>query len=173
MKTRCVAIVSKISETYKDDTKKQISEFKRCVKEARRTGNILLAGAAYCCLSEAYSETDDLHGMLINSLKAVTILKDTNEFELIVRAYFVLGKAYLNQGNYQMSLVCDETAYDIVKKHRIKGQLRITALNNLSVSCHAMEETEKSITYLSKCIELLEEGSDDEYSLAFFKSKPI
>lgn len=164
MKNIPLDIVTKINETYKDDQKKQIKELRRCVIDGRKSGNLLLVGAAYCCLSEICTESDDLHGMLVNSLKAVTILKDTDQYVLTARAYFVLGHAYLNQGNYQMSLVCDEIAYRIVKKHRIKGQLRITALNNLSVSYHAMEETRKSINYLSKCIDLLKEESDDAYT---------
>lgn len=70
---------------------------------------------------------DDLHNMLINALKAATILKDSEEYDLAARAYFTLAHAYTNQGNNQMTLVCDEFAYSLVKKHRIKGQAKITA----------------------------------------------
>ena len=165
MKTsRSVAAVIKIAETYADDTQKQIKELRRCVAEGRRSADLLAVGAAYCYLALAYSELDDLHGELINSLKAVTILKDSSEYELIATSYFSLGQAYTYQGNNQMALVCDELAYGIVKRHRIKGHTRIMALNNLSVSYHAMEEPKKSIKCLNECIALLKKDYPEEYT---------
>ena len=168
--SKTVAAVVRIAETYSENTKKQITELKRCVREGRKTGDILMVGAAYCLLSEAYTGEDNLHGMLVNSLKAVTILKNTDEYELLARSYFVLGQAYINQGGFQMSLVCDELAYGIVKKHRIKGDTRIMALNNLSVSYHAMEEPRKSIKYLNECIDLLKKENGENTTDLFMYS---
>ena len=129
-----------------------------------------MVGAAYCCLAEAYNEKEDLHGMFINALKAVTVLKDTDEYALIARAYFALGHAYTNQGNNQMSLACDELAYRIVKRHRIKGKPLIAALNNLSVSYHLLEEPKKSIKCLNECIDLLKKDYSEEYTDLFMYS---
>ena len=169
-KNKSVSAVEHIYDKYKDDPKKQISELQRRLKEGRKAGDILMVGAAYCHLAMAYSDEDDLRGMLLNALKAVAILKDTGEYELLVRAYHVLGRAYIDQGNNQMSLVCDETAYGIVKRHRLKGQLRITALNNISVSYHAMDVPKKSIKYLNECLELLKKEYPDEYTDYFMYS---
>ena len=163
-KSRSVAAVTKIAGTYAGNAKKQIKELKRCLKEGQASGDLLMVGAAYCCLAEAYSDLDDLHGVLVNALKAVTVLKDTDEYEMTVKAYSALGHAYTYQGNHQMALVCDETAYGLVKKHRIKGKLRIITLNNLSVSYHAMEETRKSIKFLGECIDLLKKDGDPDYT---------
>ena len=163
-KNKSVLAVTKIDETYADNITKKIRELSRCVREGQKSGDLLMVGAAYCCLAEAYNEKEDLHGMLINALKAVTVLKDTDEYELIARAYDTLGHAYTNQGNNQMSLACDEIAYGIVKRHRIKGKTRIKALNNLSVSYHVMEEPKKSIKCLNECIELLKRDFPDDYT---------
>ena len=169
-KSKSISVVLQACEKYKDDMPKQIKELKRYVSEGRKSGDILMLGAAYCYLAMAYSDEDDLRGMLLNALKAVTILKDTGEYDLLVRAYHVLGRAYIDQGNNQMSLVCDETAYGIVKRHRLKGQLRITALNNISVSYHAMDEPRKSIKYLNECLELLKTDYSEEYTDYFMYS---
>lgn len=161
---RSVEDVIKIVETHSGDTEKQIKELRRCVLEGRKSADLLAVGTAYCCLAEAYGDKDDLHGLLINSLKAVTILKGSDEYELIAKSYFALGRAYTYQGNNQMALACDEIAYGIVKRHRIKGQTRIMALNNLSVSYHVMEEPKRSIKCLNECIELLKKDYAEDYT---------
>ena len=163
-KNKSLSIVLQICEKYKDNRKKQIRELKKCVRSGRRSGDIFMVGAAYYHLAEICNATDDRHGVLVNALKAVTILKDTDAYELTVWAYFFLGQAYINQGNYQMSLACDELAYGIVKRHRIKGETKISALNNLSVSYHAMEEPKKGIAYLTQCIDLLKKHDGKAYT---------
>ncbi|MBO4433137.1 MAG: tetratricopeptide repeat protein, partial [Clostridia bacterium] len=169
-KNKSVARVIKVAETFSGDTQKQIRELKKCVREGRKTGDIFMMGIAYYFLAEASSDTDDLHGMLTNALKAVTLLKDTGEYEFTALAYTVLGHAYTNQGNNQMSLVCDEAAYELVKRHRIKGKTRIRALNSLSVSYHLMEETSKSVKCLNECIELLKRDYAEDYTDLFMYS---
>ena len=160
---KAIKKVLEIADTY-DDLQKRIKKLKQCVKEGHKSGDIIMVGVAYCCLAEAYSDAEDLRGMLVNSLKAVTILQDTEEYVSLVNAYAVLGHAYTNQGNNQMALDCDEFAYRLVKKHRIQGQPRITALNNLSVSYHVMEEPKKSIRYLNECIDLLKQDYSEDYT---------
>ena len=169
-RNKSVAKVVEISKTYSSDTKKQIKELKQCVINGHKSGDILMVGVAYYYLAEAYDSIDDLHRMIINSLKAVTILQDTNEYEFIAKAYFILGKAYTNQGYDQMALVCDEIAYDIVKRHHIKGEIRIIALNNLSVSYHVMNETKKSVKCLLECIDLLKKEKDYDITDLFMYS---
>ena len=142
-KNRSVAIVTKAVETYENDPPKQIRELKRLVREGNRSGDFMMVGAAYCCLAEAYRASDDLNEILSNSLKAVALLKDTDEYEIIARAYITLGAAYTYQGNNQMVLLNDELVYDIVRKHRIKGNIKLSILNNLSVSYHDMGEIKR------------------------------
>lgn len=169
-KNESISVVDRTFDAHRDNVQKQIRGLKQCVNEGRKSGDILMVGAAYCRLAEAYNNKDDLRGMLVNSLKAITILKDTEQYELIAKSYFILGRAYINQGYYQMSLVTDELAYNIVKRHRLRGQIRIMALNNLSVSYHAMEEPRKSIKYLNECINLLEEDATADYTDYFMYS---
>ena len=169
-KSKSAAAVAEVAQAYSENTEKRIKELKRLVSEGRKTGDILMVGAAYCLLSEAYDEKDDLHGTLVSALKAVTILENTDEYELLAKSYFALGRAYINQGAFQMSLVCDEQAYGIVKKHRIKGETKIAALNNLSVSYHAMDEPRKSIKHLNECIDLLKKDYAEKTADLFMYS---
>ena len=132
-RNRSVAKVSRIFESLRDDPQKRIRELKRCVREGHQAGDCVLMGSAFCFLTDAYYALEDLPGMLDSALKAVTLLKDTEEYEMIAKSYSALGHAYTYHGNNQLSLVSDEIAYAIVRKHRVKGQTRIAVLNNLSV----------------------------------------
>lgn len=163
-KNKSVLEVARTVETFGGNHKKLTLELKRLIQCGKRSGDFLMVGAAYCCLAEAYNEADDLHGTIVNALKAVTILKDTDEYDLIARSYCTLGHAYTYQGNNQMALACDELAYHIVKRHRIKGKTRIATLNNLSVSYRVMEETRKSIKFMNECIDLLKKDCSEEYT---------
>ena len=154
----------KVVNAFEKDPKKRIRELNRLVKEGQRSGDLLLVGAAYCYLSEVCSTVSDPDGVLSNSLKAVALLKDTDEYELLAKAYNSLGYAYTYQENNQSALVIDETAYRIVKKHRIKGIVRIRILNSLSVAYHMLGDIKKSIRVLDECLELLRESYGDNYT---------
>ena len=162
-KNKSIEEVEAVVKAFGDDLPKQISELKRLVREGKRKGDLLMVGAAYCRLAEASSDMDDLPGTLTNSLKAVSLLQDTEEYAFLANAYSALGYAYTYQGNHQMALVCDELAYSIVKKHRLRGQTRIAVLNNLAAAYRALEETPKSIRYQNECLELLRKECGDEY----------
>lgn len=161
---KSIGAILDITNKYENNIQMKIKELKKLISNGRKSGDIITVGAAYYYLAEAYRNFDDLRGLYINSLKAVTILKDTEEYELLIHSYLNLAETYLNQGNNQMSLICDESAYEIVKKHRITGELRITTLNNLSVSYHAMNEPAKSIVYLNDCIDLTKKEYPESYT---------
>ena len=163
---KSVAAVTKIAEKYSYNVEKQIKELKRCVREGHKAGDILMVGTAYCLLAGAYYRIEDTNGILSNSLKAITLLKDTNEYTYLAQSYMCLGYAYLHQGNYQLSMVNDEIAYRIIQKHRIKGPARLLVLNNLSASYHNMGDYRTSVRILNECLELLKEKeyADDDMS---------
>ena len=162
-KNKSVAAVEAVVQASGDDLQKQLRSLKRLVRDGKRTGDFLLVGAAYYHLAKACYNAEDLPGTLTNSLKAVTLLQDTDEYEMLTRSYSTLGCAYMYQGNDQMSLVCDELAYNIVKKHRIGGETKITVLNNLAASYRALEETQKSIRYQNDCLDLLRKEHSENY----------
>jgi len=167
-KNRSVALVEKTVKTCGGDSKKLSRELKRLVKEGKRSGDYILVGAAYCFLSENCYDTGDLSGLLANSIKAVALLKDSEEYELIARSYICLVAAYTNQENHNMALISDEIVLDVVRKHRIKGSIRLSILNNIAASYHMMGDVRKSIRIQKECLSLFEklhENNDDDLAM--------
>lgn len=162
-KNKSVAYVEAVLKACGDDLQKQTRELKRLVREGRRSNDLFLEGTAYCHLAENCYDTGDLSGMLSNSMKAATLLRETDEYELLARSYSTLGVAYTYQGNNQMALVVNELAYNVVKKHRVRGQVRIAVLNNLAVDYRTMEENKKSIRYQKECLDLLRREYGEDY----------
>ncbi|MBO4331054.1 MAG: GGDEF domain-containing protein [Oscillospiraceae bacterium] len=158
-KNRSASAVAELVGKLDGDAQEQIRELTRLVKEGQRSGDLLSVGAAYCSLAEARYAAGDLNGMLSDSLKAVALLKDTDAYELTARSYTVLGTAYTYCENDQMSLISNEVAYEIVKKHRIKGAARLKVLINLAANHQIMGDVAASIRLLNECVDLTRESS--------------
>ncbi|MBO4383883.1 MAG: GGDEF domain-containing protein [Clostridia bacterium] len=161
--SKAAATVEAVVKASGDDLQTQMRELKRLIREGKRANDLLLVGAAYCRLAEICNDADDLPGVLANSMKAVTLLQDTGEYELLAKSCSALGYAYTHQGNNQMALFYDERAYSIVKKHRIRGQTRLAVMNNLATGYRALEETQKSIRYGNECLDLLRKEQCEDY----------
>ena len=161
-KNASVSLVQKTVERYGSNKKKLTAELKRLVKDGRKSGDLLLIGAAYCILSETCLDLDDESGAFSNALKAVAFLKDTDAYELLARAYVSLGLVYTYQDNPQMALAMDETACQLVRKHRIKGRTRIEVLNALSGNYHMLGDVQKGIRILTECLSLMEADPEED-----------
>ena len=160
-KNASVSLVQKTVEIYGSNKKKLTAELKRLVKDGRKSGDLLLIGAAYCVLAETCLDLDDESGAFSNALKAVAFLKDTEAYELLAKAYITLGWVYSNQDNPQMAMEMDEIAYQLVKKHRIKGETRIMLLNSLSTNYHMLGDVQKGIRILTECLSLMEANPEE------------
>ena len=161
-KNASVSLVQKTVEIYGSNKKKLTAELKRLVKDGRKSGDLLLIGAAYCVLAETCLDLDDESGAFSNALKAVAFLKDTEAYELLAKAYITLGWVYSNQDNPQMAMEMDEIAYQLVKKHRIKGETRIMLLNSLSTNYHMLGDVQKGIRILTECLSLMEANPEED-----------
>ena len=155
-KNSAVSAVQKIVETYGSDQKKLTAELKKMAMEGQKTGDLLLMGAAYCNLAENCLSIEDDYGAFTNAIKAVTVLKETKAHELLVRAYTTLGLFYNYQDNPQMAMSMDEIAYQLVKKYRIQGRIKIKVLNALSTNYHNLGDIQKAIRILTECLSLIE-----------------
>lgn len=107
-KNSSVEAVKKAEKTFGGDNKKLIRELERLVRAGKRAGDYLMVGAAYCRLAEACNAAGDLNGIFTNALKAVALLKDSEEYELIARSYSALGQSYTNQENHLLALIAAE-----------------------------------------------------------------
>jgi response regulator RpfG family c-di-GMP phosphodiesterase len=160
-KNASVSLVQETVERYGGNKKKLTAELKCLVKDGRKSGDLLLVGAAYCILAETCIDLDDEGGAFSNALKAVAFLKDTEAYELLARAYISLGLVYTYQDNPQMAMAMDETAYELVRKHRIKGRTRIIVLNSLSSNYHMLGDVQKGIRMLTECLSLMEADPEE------------
>ncbi len=113
---KSVKLLEEVYETYKGNPSRQIRELKKFITEGKKTGNTDLLGAAYFYTGYIYYELDDRDGVFTNALKAVAMLKDSENVSLIVRSYVMLGYGYGRQENYQMELDCYDKAYVLAGK---------------------------------------------------------
>ncbi|MCR5501800.1 MAG: diguanylate cyclase [Lachnospiraceae bacterium] len=161
-KNNPAAIVRKTVETYADRPKKLTAELKRLLKEGEADNDLLLIGAVCCNLAEIYHAADDERKAFVNALKAEACLKDTGAFDLLIRVYTTLGSIYLYQDNSQMALSMDEAAWQLVRRHRVRGKTRIAVLNSLSANYYILGDVRKSIHLLTECLALTEESPDED-----------
>ena len=152
-----------IYDEYKNDYKKLLKEMKKLIKQGKETADKELIGAAYYYLALANKDYEDKDGTFTNSLKAVSFLEKTKNYSLLAKSYICLGYAYGADENTQLELSCYDKALSIIKRHRIYGDIRITALNNISACYHAAGNCEKSIGILNECIGYLKKDSPDNY----------
>ncbi|MCR5686368.1 MAG: GGDEF domain-containing protein [Lachnospiraceae bacterium] len=161
-KNDSVSLVQRAAEKYTGDRKRLEAELKRLVKDGRKSSDLLMMGAAFLHLAELYHAGDDDHRAFSNAIRAVALLKDTDAYVLLVRAYMTLGQVYMYHENLQMAMTMDENAYRLVRKHRIKGQLRINVYNSLSANYYMLGDIRKSIHLLTECLAFLPEDSEED-----------
>ena len=164
--------IQKVLDTvskYSEDYRLRIKELNNLVRDGQRTGDALKVGAAYYYISVAYNDLGDRDETLKNALKAEALLKYSNEYELLAKVYIVLGVVYGDLGDTKLEFENNEKAFKIVKKHRIKGFTKLTAMNDLSSSYHMLGDVKTSIQLLSECVELVKvEYPDENEDLAMY-----
>ena len=161
---KAIKDVEKIVSEYGRDKRKLISKLQGVVKEGKSVGDLFLVGLAYYYISIAYNDISDRNGLLTYSLKAVELLKDSDEYEIIAKAYLALGYAHAEKVNYQMALVCYEQSAKIISEHRIQGEAKLSVLNNLSTCYHELGDVQKSIKILNECIKQLMQMEPLDYT---------
>ena len=156
--------VIKLDGLYENDPHRLKTELKKLAREGAKAGDILQVGVAYhrlAVLCNDLGETDDAFSY---AFKATEILKDAGDHEAAAKAFIALGFIYGEQENYQMELVNYDRAYSIITRHRIKGNTRITALNDLSTGYHSLGDYKTAKKLLTEGLALAESESEPDYS---------
>lgn len=161
---RSVRLLEKVYETYKGNPTRQIGELKKFIAEGKKTGDTDLLGAAYFYIGYIYYELGDRDGIFTNALKAVAMLKDSGDAGLLVRSYVMLGYGYARQENHQMEFDCYDKAYALARKHRLKGEVFHTLLNDLSNCYHHMGDCKTAIRLMNEAISYLKTVSPDDFT---------
>ncbi|MBQ9459562.1 MAG: GGDEF domain-containing protein [Oscillospiraceae bacterium] len=164
MNKKTIERVEDAIATYKQNPKKAIKALKKLVKEGQETGDVVLIGAAYRGIAYICIQTGDHDAVLSNALKAVALLKDTDEYRLLANAYNVLGYAYSDKESFQMALANYDKAYRILQKHRIYDNNRLYVLNNIAYSYTLMGDIESAIRFLEESLAFAHEKFPDNVS---------
>ncbi len=144
--------LKKIYREHAGDPKFQIKELKKHLKKAQDSGNIHYIGCVYQMLAAVYKTLENNKNLFTCALKAITFLKHTDDHKTLANAYTALGVAYFDQENYQLALAYYDKAYELVRKHRIKGVGRIIILNDLATVYSVMGDYRTAIVYLAECL---------------------
>ncbi len=139
---------------YYSDPHRFEKEMKKLVREGKRTGDLFLVGCAYRELAVACAQLNRRDGVLSYSVRAVALLKDCGEHEMVAKAYGTLAYAYFSQENYQMALANYDRAYQILKRHRIRGLNTRGTLNNIATCYGVMGDYKTSAQLFSECMNL-------------------
>ncbi len=163
-KKKAPEMVAEVVVTYSRDPKRQEKELKKLVKLGRETGDAVLIGAAYRSLAVVCAGMERRDELLSYALKAVALLEDCGDHSLLSNAYNVLGFAYAEQENNQMSMAYYDKAYQLIKRHRIWDRNRVYALNNLASCYHTLGDCRASIRMFRETLELAHTYTPDAYS---------
>ena len=163
-KNESLKLIHRVNDKYKDDKQKLIKELKRLIEKGQKNNDVLLIGAAYYNIAITYNSKEDLDNALINILKAVAYLDKTDAHELIAKAHIALSYVYGEQENNQMSFIESDKAYQIIQTHRIKGNVRIVALNNFATCYRNMGDYKTAIKMMTECVKLDKQEKEIDYS---------
>ncbi|MCR5323030.1 MAG: GGDEF domain-containing protein [Lachnospiraceae bacterium] len=157
-----------VRNTYwdnKNNPKKQIKELKKLLKHAKELGDIYYIGHVFYSLATAYNVIGDRERSFLYAIRSLTVFKNTEHYEMLADAYIALGAAYFNQENYQLSLANYDKAYEIIRRHRIKGISRSSVINNLATLYNVMGDYKTGIKYLTECMNMSKRQPDYDQAL--------
>ena len=149
---KTLKMIEKIVNDYANDRQKLLSELRDLIKEGKRSGDLFLVGASYYYVAKNAYDVGDRDELLVNALKAVALLKDSDEYKIKTKAYVALGYAYFEKVDFQMALEWYDKALRIANANKIKGEIKTTLLNDLASCYHSLGDCKKSIKLLSECI---------------------
>ncbi|MBO4914101.1 MAG: hypothetical protein J5449_02745, partial [Oscillospiraceae bacterium] len=139
-------------------------ELKKLIRTERRSGDIVLLGAAYCELAAVLYRQGARDAALSCALKAEALLKDTDAHKKLVLCYNLLGISYFSEESFQVAIEHYSKAYSISKRWRLSGRDMIYTLNNIATCYYMMGDFKTGIKYLSESIKMLETRLPDDYS---------
>ena len=151
---KSIKLAEEVYLANQGNLKKSERELKKLIKKGQDTGDTVLISAAFFYIGFNYYDICDNEGIIENARKAIALLKDTKEYPLLMRAYILLGYSYEQQVDYKAQLEVYETAYKMVKKHRLGIRSYITVLNNLASCYHHMGENKSAIKMEEECLRL-------------------
>ena len=115
---------------------------------------------SYYCQGRVLSELSASEEALTAYLKAKELVRETSDRDLEARINNHLGTLYWENGRTEKSLSCYKEAYRNYEMEQNKIGMTNT-LRNIGKSMHGLEKLDSAYFYLSKAIQLAEQGQID------------
>jgi tetratricopeptide (TPR) repeat protein len=138
-----------LSYNYNRDQPKAISLLKATLREVPEEG--VAAGAAYSALARVYRNITEYTIARDYSHRALECYRQTGDWRGLAEAYFGLGIADIQEGNYDPALDNFNQAINLIGDHPASYMLgRIYA--NMAGACWFLKRPQEGIGYLEKAI---------------------
>ncbi|MBO4915598.1 MAG: GGDEF domain-containing protein [Oscillospiraceae bacterium] len=159
----------RVYEKYRGNNPRLKRELKRLLKKGEDTKDIFLIGAVNYYLALVSHRLGHRTSILSYAIKAVSMLDQTTDYDLISRSYNLLGIGYIAQEDYQSALNAYQTAYQTVCRHRNCTVGKDTVQNNIAECYYQIGDYKRSIRIMTGCFELAEKNKDkDPEGLAIY-----
>ena len=138
-----------LAYNYNRDHPKAISLLKATLRDVPAEGAV--AGAAYTALARVYRNITEYTIARDYSHRALECYRQTGDWRGLTEAYFGLGIADLQEGNYEATLENFNQAINLIGDHPASYMLgRLYA--NMAGACWFLKRPQEGIRYLEKAI---------------------
>lgn len=156
--TWCLLITEARDKNYIEHTSDSLINVAIQYFEKKKDINRL--SEAYYCQGRILSELSASEEALTAYLKAKELVRETSDRDLEARINNHLGTLYWENGRTEKSLSCYKEAYRNYEMEQNKIGMTNT-LRNIGKSMHGLEKLDSAYFYLSKAIQLAEQGQID------------
>lgn len=156
--TWCLLITEARDKNYIEHTSDSLINVAIQYFEKKKDINRL--SEAYYCQGRVLSELSASEEALTAYLKAKELVRETSDRDLEARINNHLGTLYWENGRTEKSLSCYKEAYRNYEMEQNKIGMTNT-LRNIGKSMHGLEKLDSAYFYLSKAIQLAEQGQID------------
>ena len=156
--TWCLLITEARDKNYIEHTSDSLINVAIQYFEKKKDINRL--AEAYYCQGRVLSELSVSEEALTAYLKAKELVRETSDRDLEARINNHLGTLYWENGRTEKSLSCYKEAYRNYEMEQNKIGMTNT-LRNIGKSMHGLEKLDSAYFYLSKAIQLAEQGQID------------
>ncbi len=152
---QCLKVQIGLAYNYNGDHPKAISILKGAIREASENEPEPNNGAVYSALARVYRSISENPIALDYANRALTHFRQTGEWRGLSEAYFVIGIAQLQEGDYENALENLQQALKLTGDHPASYTLgKIYA--NMAGVCWFLKRPQEGIRYLEKAIDYYE-----------------
>lgn len=128
--------------------------YNKAYKIYTKLHNKVLKGRMLLSMATIQADEKDYLGSEINTIKALSILNNSNDYRVIYLCNNTLGFIELQLKKYDEALKYRIEAYKYLSKVKEKGNLEIISINSIGMVYQKKGEYKKAIPYFEKALEI-------------------